>query len=42
MKVQTAKPAADTGMLLAGAQFSDAFSIVTGAAPSMRGRRRSG
>jgi hypothetical protein len=29
MKVQTAKPAADTGMLLAGAQFSDAFSIVT-------------
>jgi hypothetical protein len=30
MKVQTAKPPADTGMLLAGAQFSDAFSIVTG------------
>lgn len=29
MKVQTAKPAADTGMLLADAQFSDAFSIVT-------------
>lgn len=29
MKVQAAKPAADTGMLLAGAQFSDAFSIVT-------------
>jgi hypothetical protein len=27
MKVQSAKPAADTGMLLAGAQFGDAFSI---------------
>lgn len=30
MEVQTAEPAADTGMLLTGAQFADAFSIVTG------------